>query len=385
MMDKPKIMHYIYDICTGGAETLVKNYMLNFNKRKFEVVLLCMKHRQGSPYEKELLENNIRVIYVEDYLFSRYRKNIFVRFVNHYLQYMIVKKIIKRENPNVLHTHLALNAFVRFAKPGRSTVIIHTAHNEPRKLWTSERRVRRRDLRAAKWLVKHRDMKFIALHEAMRLEINKMFGVSDSIVLNNGIEVAKFNGLVGERLLRDELCIPQEAFVVGHVGRFSPQKNHVFLVNVFNEIKKHKENAFLLMVGEGPDREIIERKLDEYGLSRSYLVLSNRSDIPNLLSVMDIFVFPSLFEGLPVSLIEAQESRLPCFISDNISDYAIMSNLVSSFSLKDGERKWAENILTYKKPIKTIINDSDWDIRKVTKKLEKLYLDFLAERGYGKK
>ena len=130
---------------------------------------------------------------------------------------------------------------------------------------------------------------------------------------------------------------------------------------------------------------MITEELDVNGVSGKYLILSNRSDIPDLLNAMDVFVFPSLYEGLPLSLIEAQIARKPCFVSDTINEYVDISNLITRLSLKQSAEEWAEAIVNYKKPKKIIVNDDDWDIKKVTKQLEQIYLDALAEQENGKK
>ena len=126
-------------------------------------------------------------------------------------------------------------------------------------------------------------------------------------------------------------------------------------------------------------------KLKKNGLDNNYAIFSNRKDIPKLLKVMDAFVFPSLYEGLPLSLIEAQVSKLPCFVSDRIPEQATISNLVTRLSLDRTPKKWAEVILNYQKPKRIVVNDSEWDIREITKQLEQIYLDEIEKRQDGEK
>ena len=129
-----KVMHFIHGLNTGGAETLVKNYMLMFDNREFDAVLLCLSHEPGSPYEKELRERGVRVIYVQDLLPFRERSGFLGKAANRYCRYLVVRKIIRKEKPDILHTHLPINSFVKFARPKATTVIFHTVHNEPTKL-----------------------------------------------------------------------------------------------------------------------------------------------------------------------------------------------------------------------------------------------------------
>lgn len=374
-----KIMHFIHGLNTGGAETLVKNYMLNFDEEKNDYVLLCVGHHNESPYEEELKKAGVRVIYVEDKL--RFKQDSrFGRFVNHFHRYFIIRKTIKREGPDIIHTHLTVNKFVKFARPRKNTVIFHTVHSEPKKLWSNKNK---KDFESLSWLVKNYQVQFIVLHDMMKNEVDEMFGVSNSIVLNNGVDVDRFKNVKNREDMREELGIFQDVFVVGHVGRFSKVKNHDFLVEVFKEL--NMPNKFLLMVGDGKEKNKIEKKLNDLGFDGKYLILSNREDIPDLLNVMDVFVFPSFYEGMPTSLIEAQEAKIPCFSSDAICEDAVISNFVIRKSLEDRAKKWADVIKKYKKPEKIVINDEDWDIKKITKQLELMYVNAIKEKQNGKK
>ncbi len=371
-----KIIHVIHGLSSGGAECLVKNYALNLDKKHFIVKVVCFC-RFDTPYEKILEKNGIDVVYLLD-------KNT-PKVIYSLIKLIKLRKIIHDERPDIIHTHLPINSAIKFSRPKKNTLIFHTVHNEPKVLWSKDNKKRLGDFKATKWLVRKYHMKFIVLHDEMRKEINKMFGVSDTIVLNNGIDLERFRNTLDGDEMRKRLSIPLDAFVIGHVGRFSEQKNQDFLVDVFSEIKKENKKAFLLMVGDGSDKKRISEKLDKSGLKGSYLILSNRDDVADLMSAMDVFVFPSRFEGLGIALVEAQERKLPCFISDRVPEHATISNIVTRLSLKDGAKKWADVILEYKTPKKIIINDRDWDIKKVTRQLEQIYLDALAERENGKK
>ena len=378
-----RVMHLIHGLNTGGAETLVKNYFLNFDKSKNDVVLLCMYHINESPYEDVLRKAGVRIIFVEDFfLFSNKR---IARKFNRLYKYFLIRRIVRKESPDILHTHMSVNSYVRFANPKKSTTIFHTIHTNPKALWDCSKKGRARDLIATRWLVKHRDMRFIVLHEKMRKEINEMFGRNDTIVLDNGVDVEKINNAKNSKIIRKELGIPEDILVLGHIGRFSKVKNQEFLVDVFKEVHKKNGKAFLLMVGDGPDKAKIAKKLNSSGLEGCYLILSNRSDISDLLSAMDVFVFPSLYEGLPLSLIEAQIARKPCFVSDRVDESATISNLVTGLPLKNDASKWVEAILSYEKPKKGVVDEKEWDIKKITKRLEQIYLDTLAGRQNGKK
>ena len=369
-----KVMHVIHGLNTGGAETLVKNYALKMDKNNFEVVILCFDHYYDSPYEKILEDNDVRVIYVCDYMKFYGSKNPLLKLFNKIEKYLIIKRHVKNEKPDIIHTHLQINRYIKFSKPKKSVSLFHTVHNEPIVLWRRGKFNRRLDFLSTKCLVKKYNMRFIVLHEEMKKEVNKLFHVSNSVVLNNGIDFNCFNGSVNNNL-KKYLKIPNDAFVIGHIGRFTEQKNHSFLVDVFYSMYKKHKNSFLLMIGSGTNKESIERKLDDLGLNGHYLILSNRNDIPDLLSIMDIFVFPSIFEGLGIVLIEAQKMKVPCFISTAVPKNATISNLVTRLSLDLEPSEWAKIIFDYKKPEKIVLDDKDWNMVNVVKKLEDIYLD----------
>ena len=377
-------MLFIHGLNTGGAETLVKNYALNFNRKKFDVVLLCLAHEKDSPYEEELKNNGVRMIVVQDSLPFKNSASFCKKVVNYLYSFVVVKRIIRSENPDILHTHLPINSFVKYAKPSRGTAIIHTVHSEPTRLWPKNNRKRQKDYRAAEWLVKYYGMRFIVLHEDMKAVVNRMFGVDNTVVLNNGVDVEKIRNPRSATAMRRELGIPKDAFVMGHIGRLLKVKNQSLLVDILASIGTQRKDSFLLMVGDGPDRNALISKLQEKGLEDRYLILSNRNDVSDLLNVMDVFVFPSLYEGIPLSLIEAQIAKKPCFISDRINPQATISNLVTRLPLEAGAENWAKAIVDYKKPERTVVNDTDWNIVNITKELEQLYCVLLEENTSGK-
>lgn len=145
--------------------------------------------------------------------------------------------------------------------------------------------------------------------------------------------------------IRKELNIDKDALVVGHVGRFMVQKNHMFLAEVFRCIKEKENNAKLLLVGNGELQEQFKIKASELGILDSVIFTGIRSDIPNLLSAMDVMVFPSLYEGMPNCVIEAQATGLPCIIADTITKEANITGLVTYLSLNDSKEKWARKAI----------------------------------------
>lgn len=371
-----KILQFIHGLNMGGAETLVKEYALGLDKKKFEVTVLCCEHRD-SPYEKMLAEAGIQVIYICDEMpFFKFR-NIGTRIINYFMLFVLIRNYIHEISPAVIHFHLPLSKYVRFAHPKKSTNIVYTQHfnvERWKKNYSS-------DIAAMKWIIKNYNTRLIALNEDMKKEMEELFNLNTTVVLNNGIDIERFCISKNKKNIRKELGISQNAYVVGHIGRFNCVKNHKFLVEVFNEIYKKNEKSKLLLVGKGETEKEVCKQLKELNLLEHTIILQDRTDIPELLSVMDIFIFPSLSEGLGISLIEAQVVGIKCLASDRVPSATKISNIIKYLSLEETPLVWSEYALTFKMQSSSIIyNDIDkWDMKNIIRELECLYLKMVTE------
>lgn len=167
------------------------------------------------------------------------------------------------------------------------------------------------------------------------------------ILLNNAIPTDSF---VFDQEKRDKTRIElgiESSFVIGHIGRFSHQKNHEFLINIFSEVNSKIQNAKLLLIGTGEKLDEIKILVNKLKIEDNVIFLGVRSDIPDLLMAMDLFVFPSFYEGMPNTVIEAQATGLHCIVSDSITNEVNITNLVDFYSLNEGVFKWTEEIIKY--------------------------------------
>ena len=148
-------------------------------------------------------------------------------------------------------------------------------------------------------------------------------------VLPNAIDPERFKfSESARREIRAKYGIADDDFVVGHVGRFYPQKNHEFLIDVFSEVRLQKPNAKLLLLGDGPLQEKIRQKVETLGLAESVVFAGLQKNPAPFYSAMDVFAFPSLWEGLPLTLVEAQYSGLPCVVSENVTREVVVTENV---------------------------------------------------------
>lgn len=210
-----------------------------------------------------------------------------------------------------------------------------------------------------------------------------LYGAGKYRILNNAINVQqyKFNQNIREEYRRT-LGL-ENKFVVGHVGRLDIQKNHSFLLDIFAEIKKHEQNACLLLVGGGTLESELKEKSRRLGIEKDTIFVGMKNSASEYLQAMDVFVFPSLFEGLGIALIEAQASGLSCIASDVIPMETKMSTSVRYLSLELTPEKWCNVILDADVRSRSEISENacrdirkaGYDIKTEASKLEKLYLN----------
>lgn len=179
-------------------------------------------------------------------------------------------------------------------------------------------------------------------------------------LLYYGIDLSPFEVDYPNRQFRASLGIPENAFVVGHVGRFVPVKNHAFLIEIAAEVCQRNPDVYFLLVGDGPLRPQIEQQAAQAGLNGRVIFAGLRDDVPALLKgATDAFLFPSLYEGLPVTLIEVQAARLPVVISDVITEEIdLIKPLIKRMSLNQSAAEWAQAVLACRER-KAVISQSE--------------------------
>lgn len=196
---------------------------------------------------------------------------------------------------------------------------------------------------------KYVDVRFAPSDLAAKYTFGKRaYENGDVAILHNGVDlnVFRYDAEVGKKV-RDEFGINQEAKVIGHIGRFMKQKNHEFLIDVFAQIHKLDKDACLLLVGSGEMEQQIRDKVEKNGLRDCVIFAGVRLDIPQILSAMDVFLFPSLYEGMPNTVIEAQATGLPCIISDTITREANITGLTEYISLSESAKYWADTVMKH--------------------------------------
>jgi glycosyltransferase involved in cell wall biosynthesis len=231
----------------------------------------------------------------------------------------------------------------------RVPVRIAHSHNDTRANDRTPSLLRRFYLSGTEALIRHFATKRIAVSKYAAQSLFPGLSESDEgwRLCPLGIDLSPFALEVDRAEVRTGLGIQQEAFVVGHTGRFVDQKNHRFFVDIAEDVIKLEPNAIFLLVGDGPLKAGIEALVCERGLSKHFIFAGIRSDVPSLLKgAMDCFLFPSIYEGLPLALLEAEAAGLRCFVSDSVSDEGDMSEeVVNRLSLTLSPGIWAARLL----------------------------------------
>lgn len=372
---KTKVLHLIGHLKMGGAETLITEYALKINKENFEIIIVTTSRSTNSINEMKLKDHGIKVIYMGDRDIFPNPNNKFKKIINIMNRFKLFAKIVNQEKPNIIHTHLRTIPYILPIKTKKKGIkLFYTVHSEVEVIFNKYY------LKLLmKYCISKKGMIPIALHNRMQSEVNSFFNTDSCIVLPNGIDMKRFRNVeINRQKLLNSLNIKKDAFIIGHIGRFAEVKNHKFLVNLFVAVKKECSDAHLILIGEGELKERVQRQVFNLGIQDSVSFLGERSDIPELLNIMDVFVFPSIHEGFGNVLIEAQTAGVRCVVSDSVPKDAIVSNLVASLSLEEPIEKWCRVVINKHNSGEINVGDlNKYDINNIIKKLENIYLENL--------
>lgn len=356
-----RVLHIVTYMGRGGLETMLMNYYRQIDRKQVQFDFLV--HRDfEADYDREILEMGGKIHRVSRLIpWSRaYREELKAFFRSH-PEYRIVH----------VHQDCLSSVALKAAKDcGVPTRIAHAHSASQDRNW--------------KYFIKRHYMKQIPTYAtdlfACGAEAgNWMFGGARFQIVSNAIDSKKYVYSAETAARVKDAFGLRDALVVGHVGRFDPVKNHVFLLDVFRELVSLRPDARLLLVGKGQKEAEIRQKAERLGLQDKVVFAGLRNDVHELMQAMDVFVFPSLYEGLSVVTVEAQTAGLPCLLSDRISDECICTEgLVRMKSLNDAPQDWAKEILrcaeTERTDRRQEIAERGFDIVSAAEALQTFYL-----------
>lgn len=358
-----RVLHMLGSLDVGGSQIMLLNLYRNIDREcvQFDIVL---DHPESQSLASEFKKLGSRIFILPNFGGWNFREvcNSWKQFFKDHPEYKI------------LHSHVRSYASLFFPiakKYGVKTIIHSHSTNEGKGISRIIKRIMEYPLRH------QADYLMACSNEAGKwLYGEKACRKNNYIFLPNAIDTDKYRFSKETAETYRKIFGLQGKFVLGHVGRFHEAKNHMFLLNIFAKVLEKRSDAVLLLVGDGELRSEIEYKIRELGIENQVILTGSREDVPQLLQAMDIFVFPSRWEGLPVTVVEAQAAGLPCLISDKITTDVDLSALVNRLPIDDSNI-WAEAILnsdTKRMDVIPEIKKAGFDVKDTAKFLTDLYM-----------
>lgn len=351
-----RLLCILSNMNAGGAETFLMKLYRRLDKMQYQMDF-CINQAGKCYYENEILEMGGKI-----YRIPEKSKNL------KEFQSQLYRVVQENKYENVLRITSNAMGFLdlMIAKKAGAKVCAARSSNSSDgdgwKVWLAHRLGRM-------LLARYVDVKFAPSDLAAKYTFGaRSYKAGECKILPNAVDLNVFcYDSMGRQQIRKELGIDPDILLVGHVGRFDAQKNHMYLLNVFVEILKRNPSSRLLLVGCGTLEGKIRQEASRLGIAERVIFAGVRSEIPQILSAMDVFVFPSLYEGMPNTVIEAQATGLPCVIADTITREADITGLVRYMSLQDSPELWAQAALDavspQRKNTKQAFLDHKYDIQ----------------------
>ncbi len=301
---KIKVLQVFGSLNMGGAESRMMDIYRNIDKKEVEFDFLTLSKDENQYYEKEIKELNGKIIKIASPRDAGILKHI-----------KELKKIMKEGCYDAVHAHTSYHSGLVMLAAKKVKIPVRITH--ARTTGSKQKNMLKKlFLKFGKYLInKNSTHRFAVSREAGKFLFNK----KEFQVIPNAIDLKRYiSNFADKNQIKNNLNIAEEEIIIGHVGRFDSMKNHKFIVEWFNQYRKSNDNIRLLFIGDGMLRKDIEKQVSDLGLSKYISFLGIRGDVPRLISVFDVLIFPSIYEGLPGTVLEAQASGVPV-----VGSYAI--------------------------------------------------------------
>jgi len=327
-----KIMYYIHSLNIGGAETIVTNYLIQLKRNGMDVVLVQMFDKQ-TFLNQRLVQEGIRVLTVCPYAGS----NVFTKIKT----IQRFRAIIRNEKPDIIHVHTGLEKFGYVPFP--ASRIVYTVHSEWKRCVSQGKNHYKQLLRLIR-----EGMQVIVLSEKGKKDILTQLPEAKVIKIPNGFDFEAIRRIkYDKREWLKKQNIFEDAFLLGHVGRFHPIKNHAKIISVFQKVAEKNEKAHLLLIGGGSESELsnVIKLAKQSGVSDKIHFLGECRDATAIMGILDCFVLPSFSEAFPLALIEAQAWNVRCIASKGIPQEVCMCANCFQLAIEEPDEIWAQYVL----------------------------------------
>lgn len=364
-----RVLHIVQSMNRGGIETMLMNFYRNIDRNnvQFDFLMTCPTK---SAYEDEIISLGGRVFKIPSL------RSIF--------KYMRALNLFFQENRDykIVHSHIAAWSTISLSIAKKNKIPVRIAHSHQSKDMGGLISI---ILRVFKIPLKNIANIYFACGEdaANYLYGKKWKNCPDCYILNNAIdlEMYTFNLPIREKI-RNLHNIQSTDLVIGHVGSFCIRKNQLFLLDLFKIIHEYNPHTKLICIGNGELYSVVEKRIKDLHLTDSVILTGIISNPNEYLQAMDVFVFPSFFEGLSVATIEAQTAGLKCFISSEVDLKTKITDSVQFLPLSLGAEGWAKEIMKIpypylRKDISSLMREKGYDVKLTSKWLENFYLNLL--------
>lgn len=328
-----RALEIIGSLRIGGQEKVGREIGLHIDKKKYMIEYLVFDK------DKELYESDLKKAGIKVYHLPEPSQG--------YIQYLkSLAGLMKKNSYDIVHAHTMFNCGWAMLLAWRMKIPCRISHSHSIKMADYHYSTLAKIYQSVmKKLIHVFGTEFIGCGKtAGEWLFGKKFFQKHGTVIYNGIDTKQFLFSSDKRTeLRKELNI-EDKFVIGHVGHFLKVKNQKFLISLMPEILKRRPEAILLLLGDGELKEKNREYCKQLGIEDKVIMTGNVPNVADYLCAMDVFVFPSLYEGMPLSVIEVQCNGLPCIISDTVPEDVFLTDLICPLSLKSSEEKWIRAI-----------------------------------------
>lgn len=359
-----RILHVVKNMNIGGAETMIMNFYRKIDKNKIQFDFLCMTEEKGN-YDDEIYKLGGRIFRVPSPNKGR------IKNLNS------IYKLLKKEKFDGIHSHVSFYSGYILLVSKLVKIKLRICHSHT----TNDTR----KINIIRYIYNHFSKFLIKIFATVKLSCGDkagkyLYGNNNYEIINNGIDLDSYNRIseVEIKKFKEQLGIPKDYLVIGHVGRFEKVKNHSYFINFAKELAKYNDKFKIVLVGDGTEKDIIFNSIKSNNLEDKFVFTGFRSDINFFMKSFDLFVMPSLYEGFPLVIVEALAGGNICYLSNKISSETnIIDGMVYYFDINDALYELVNNIINtnYNKSLDTIplLREKGYSINDTVKRITQIY------------